>query len=269
MARLGSSAHHLRDRLGSGENSRREISSGANAETVAVHPRDAAQPAGFTDQCAPADHAASELRTLPAAIDPVSAQVAGPKIAIFRREGEYWLVGYHSHTFPLKHRTGLALICSLVRHPGREICAAEVGVKADAAANGTGSAGPARHGSDNSGPVLDATAKQSYRARLTQLREELEEAREFNHLERASNIEEEIEFITRELARALGLAGRDRKLGSEAERARKRVSLAIKEAIRVIARHDASLGRCLARSIRTGRFCSYVPDPENPLEWQL
>lgn len=252
VARLASRAKEIRERLESAE-----------VSPVAPRPGDGADAVRRADGAASGTHEARPAAASPPA--PAPANGGGSQAAIFRREGEYWLIGFQPRTFPLKHRTGLALIHHLIRNPGREICATDLGVGDQGGARSM-AADTARN---DSAPVLDASAKQSYRVRLIQLREDLERAHEFNDFERAGNIEQEIDFITRELARALGLAGRDRKFGSETERARKRVSLAIKEAIRVIARHDAALGRHLMRSVKTGKFCSYTSEPPDPLQWRL
>ena len=68
--------------------------------------------------------------------------------------------------------------------------------------------------------LLDATAKDEYRRRLEDLRGDIEEAEGFNDPERAANARAEYEFISRELAGAVGLGGRDRRASSDAERAR-------------------------------------------------
>jgi hypothetical protein len=44
---------------------------------------------------------------------------------------------------------------------------------------------------------------------------------------------------------------------------------AIRVAIRLIQENDRAYGRHLAVTIKTGTFCSYVPDPEIPVVWQL
>jgi hypothetical protein len=36
-----------------------------------------------------------------------------------------------------------------------------------------------------------------------------------------------------------------------------------------LARANPSLGRHLAATIRTGRYCSYTPDPRAPISWEL
>ena len=67
--------------------------------------------------------------------------------------------------------------------------------------------------------MLDDSAKQAYRERIQELHEDLEAARLFNDLGRVAKIEDEICIITRELARAVGLGGRDCKMGSQTEAA--------------------------------------------------
>jgi tetratricopeptide (TPR) repeat protein len=184
--------------------------------------------------------------------------VKGERVAMFCRRGEYWQVGYQGRTSSLRHRRGLELISFLVRHPGRDIFALELTHEGEVHPRARGPED--RRDADSAGPpVLDAEAKRSYRERLREIRDELEKLREANDFERAAKLEEEQDFLTRELARAIGLFGRDRKFGSESERARKRVSIAITRAIRLISLHDEHFGRYLELSIRTGNLCCYTP----------
>jgi len=66
------------------------------------------------------------------------------------------------------------------------------------------------------------------------LREQLEDQIERGNRERAAEIDSEIEFLTREISRAVGLGGRDRRAGSAAERARLNVTRAIKISLQKI-----------------------------------
>ena len=61
------------------------------------------------------------------------------------------------------------------------------------------------------GTLLDATAKAAHKARLGELRADLEEARSGNDPVRASRARAELDFLAAELARAVGLGGRDRR----------------------------------------------------------
>jgi hypothetical protein len=117
--------------------------------------------------------------------------------------------------------------------------------------------------------MLDQRAKDAFRRRLAELGEELEEARSWNDPERAAKVEAEIDALTSELERSLGLGGRDRGMPSPAERARVSVTKAIKAAVRAVSEDCPALGEHLATSIRTGRFCSYAPPGREPPVWDL
>jgi hypothetical protein len=121
----------------------------------------------------------------------------------------------------------------------------------------------------DAGEMLDGQAKVAYKLRTVELREQLEEARELNQLELVDRLEDEIETLGRELSRAVGLGGRDRRAASASERARINVTRAIKIALERIAEHNPALATLLTSSIRTGTFCSYTPDSRLPASWQL
>jgi non-specific serine/threonine protein kinase len=182
----------------------------------------------------------------------------------------------------LKDAKGLQYIAFLLRHPGREFHALEL-----ATALGRSQATPAattestlsedqlaeqnfsvREPGD-AGNVLDAQAKAAYKSRLEELQAEVEEAQRFNDPVRAAKVQAEIEFLTDELAAAVGLSGRDRRAISASERARLNVTKSIKAALRKINKNHLALGQHLAPSIRTGTFCSYMPDLTQPVSWTL
>jgi tetratricopeptide (TPR) repeat protein len=181
---------------------------------------------------------------------------------IFRREGDYWTISYEGKTVRLQHVKGFGLIACLLSHPGRSFLAADLLTSA-----GEGTATNANGSSQSDTPVLDNQAKASYRERLQQLREELEEASSFNDEARISKLEEEIAFLTRELARALGIFSRDRKFPSDSERVRVRVTNSIRNAIKRLRAAHSALGRHLINSIKTGSFCSYTPEFSTEATW--
>ncbi|HWW83786.1 MAG TPA: AAA family ATPase, partial [Vicinamibacterales bacterium] len=121
----------------------------------------------------------------------------------------------------------------------------------------------------DAGEMLDDQAKAAYRRRLSDLREELEEAKELGNVERAEQAEQEIEALTRELSRAVGLGGRNRRAVSASERARQSISKTVKAVLDRIAESDAALGDIVSRRIRTGNFCSYQPDLDFPIAWEF
>jgi hypothetical protein len=189
--------------------------------------------------------------------------------ACFRYDSDHWTVGYGGTVIRLRRLKGLNLIAYLLKRPHQEVRASVlddlIGWGSGARPSGT----PAPANGDL-GPLLDPCAKRNYRRRLQELREELEQARCSDDLQRASIAEEEIHSIARELSRAVGLGGRDRKLASETERARLRVTSAIKWAINRISSQHRSLGRFLELSIKTGTSCSYAPDSRcPPPDWKF
>jgi hypothetical protein len=119
------------------------------------------------------------------------------------------------------------------------------------------------------GPLLDAQAKASYRRRLIEIEEDIEDARAMGDAERAAQADTERDVIMRELSRAVGLGGRDRIAGSASERARVSVTRAVRQAMTRIHERDSALGEHLDRAIRTGAYCAYMPDIRIPASWKV
>ena len=118
---------------------------------------------------------------------------------------------------------------------------------------------PEANASDDAGAVLDARAKQAYRRRLTEIEDDIAEATARNDLGRTAQAEAEREFLVRELSRAVGLGGRDRRVSSTVEQARVSVTRAVRQAIDRIEQHHAPLAEHLNAAVRTGAHCSYAP----------
>jgi len=119
------------------------------------------------------------------------------------------------------------------------------------------------------GPILDARAKAEYKSRLDDLRKDLEEAARFCDPNRVERAQSEIDALAEQLASAVGLSGRDRRISSETERARCAVTKRIKESINKIGEAIPLLGRHLATQIKTGYFCSYNLSQEHPVAWRF
>ena len=193
----------------------------------------------------------------------------------FRREGEYWSVVYQADSFRLKDSKGLRYLAQLLSHPGDEFYALDLvaSERGDVPARLTGraaaEAGLQVSDLGDAGAQLDPQAKAAYKQRLDDLREEIEEAESWGDAERASRAREEIDFLARELASAVGLGGRDRKAASAAERARVNVTRAIRSALERIGASSSALAEHLDGTVRTGTFCSYRPDPRVPIVWKI
>jgi hypothetical protein len=200
------------------------------------------------------------------------------RAAAMHREGEVWRFDYGGRVIHVRDSKGMRILAVLLSAPGVEIAAVDAEVRAGQPGDGAvatdasaaADAGLAVHASPDAALAgLDATAKDEYRRRLEDLREEIEQADAWRDPERAARAREEMEMIGSELAAAVGLGGRDRPLASGAERARVRVTRTIHNAIRRIGDQDDELGYELGATVRTGSFCVYEPDPRHPVKWRI
>jgi hypothetical protein len=204
-----------------------------------------------------------------------------PAQAIFRQEGEYWTVGLAGRNFRLKNSKGLGYLGYLLRNSGTEFHVLDLvsGIAGRGAADDC--AGPTGLAEDlkktgihignlgDAGQLLDDQAKSAYRRRLCELCEESEEAKALGKIERAEQLEDEIGALDKELSRAVGLGGRNRRAASASERARQSITKTLKAVVEKIAYSDATLGDIFARCVKKGTFCSYQPDQDFPVAWQF
>ena len=191
---------------------------------------------------------------------------------VFRREGDYWLVTFEGQIVRLRDMRGVQYLARLLGSPGREFHVVDlVAVAQGGPAATTHVAEPGLRFRDagDAGEMLDARAKDAYRRRLTEIEDDLQEARALEDTSRVAQAKAERDFLARELSRAVGLGGRDRRVGSAAERARASVTRAVRQAMGRIRAHHPPLCAHLERTIRTGTYCAYLPDPRVPVAWKL
>jgi TolB-like protein/tetratricopeptide (TPR) repeat protein len=181
------------------------------------------------------------------------ADIARPPGNAFVCEGELWSLDYEGKGAQLVGLKGFFDLARLLAEPGVSIHCLEL------------SGVPLTQ--DNAHDVLDEEARRDYRRRIEELLAELEVAQAHNDPARSEPLQRELEAITDELARATGLGGRPRALGSQTERARSAVTWRIRSAIKKIRAAHPRLGQHLAHSVRTGAFCVY--EPEVPTTWRL
>jgi tetratricopeptide (TPR) repeat protein len=203
--------------------------------------------------------------------DALDEQPAG-SLNVFRREGDYWSVIFEGHTVRVRDLKGMRYLARLLADPGREyhvldLVAAETGSVAQV--DSSQAAGLPRSTLGDAGEMLDARAKDAYRRRLAEIEDDIEQARAIGDTERAAQAEAERDFLVRELSRAVGLDGRDRRAASASERARVGVTRAVRQAIARIGEHHPPLDEHLNRTIRTGTYCAYFPDPRAPAGWEF
>jgi hypothetical protein len=173
----------------------------------------------------------------------------------FLRDGDVWSITFNGETRALTDRKGLRDLARLLAEPGREIAAQDLMATAGTIIDAGG------------GPVIDAEARDAYRARLVRIEAELDQADASGDRELSAGLAAEQEALIAELRGAYGLGGRPRRVGASAERARTAVRSRVRDALHCIEVAHPALGRHLAHSVRTGTYCVYQPDP--PVDWNV
>lgn len=183
------------------------------------------------DQVLPAAAATPSRTIQPPATSPPAAGSSA-----FLDEGAYWTIRYGGVTIRARASKGMRYLRLLLGRPGRELHALEIVACVGARDRRRDDAAAAQtNGFGDAGEHLDAAAKAAYQRRQVERREEIEEAR----------------------------------AKSPAERARVNVSRSISRALDRIRSQHPALGEHFARTIHTGTFCSYAPDPRLPIEWTV
>ncbi|MGW5669798.1 ATPase, partial [Micromonospora sp. NPDC003776] len=199
---------------------------------------------------------------VPAIVGPDPAAVSEQEAVDheFRRDGAVWRLAYAGTMVHLPDAKGLHDLHLLLSRPGVDVPAVEL---LDPAA-GPELVAARRFGGD---PVLDDEAKARYRHHLRRLDDEIDRAAVHGEQAKVAALDTERAALLDELRAAAGLAGRTRRLGDEAERARKAVTARIRDTLRRLDDRHPALARHLRDTISTGGTCRYLP-PE-PVTWRL
>ncbi|RBM18316.1 ATPase [Prauserella sp. PE36] len=179
----------------------------------------------------------------------------------FRFTGEVWSLGLDGHTVHLPDAKGLRDLHHLISRPGTDVSAVEL-LNPD---GGEVVIAAKRLGGDD---ILDDEARASYRRRLAVLDEEIDSAAARGDDRRAVEFDRERAALLNELRAAAGLAGRQRRLGDEAERARKAVTARIRDTLRKLDDRHPQLAAHLRATVSTGASCRYDPAAE-AISWRL
>ncbi|HEY8539851.1 MAG TPA: tetratricopeptide repeat protein [Steroidobacteraceae bacterium] len=176
------------------------------------------------------------------------------------KEGEIWVLTCRGERMLLKDSKGLHYIAELLRHPGDELHVLElVRIMAPPPAEGVYDESLEARDAAFEAEIVDARARRAYKNRIAELTRDLRRAAAEGNPELATSLRQELTALREEKRRVLGLGDRPRRSG-DAERARINVTRTIRLALAHILDVASSVGMHLARSIRTGEFCSYVPE---------
>ncbi|GGY61233.1 hypothetical protein [Marinobacter zhanjiangensis] len=186
---------------------------------------------------------------------------------LFCCEGDMRTVTFGGTTVRLKDLKGMRYLERMLTEPGREFHVLDlVSVERGALPANASLAAP-RIDAQCGLEVFDSKARKAYRQRLTEVEEDIAEAESQNDFRRAELARADREFLVDELRRGVGLNHRARTVGDGVERARTGATRSLRYALDRIARHHPSLGEHLARTVRTGTYFAYEPDPRAPLHW--
>jgi hypothetical protein len=188
------------------------------------------------------------------------APVAAPSDALFQPDGGVWNLAYAGRILHVPDAKGLHDLHHLLFRPGTAIAAVDL-------LNPAGGEVVRAARSFGGDPVLDDEAKARYKSRLAELDDEIDRAALRGNTARAEKLDHERNALLTELRAAAGLAGRTRRLGDEAERARKTVTARIRDTLRKLDDQHPELAAHLRESVSTGATCVY--QPAKPVSWSL
>jgi tetratricopeptide (TPR) repeat protein len=215
---------------------------------------------------------AASLLTDPSRPSP-RAQVAEGS-ATFRLAGDTRTISYLGTTIQMRDLKGFRYLERMLADRGREFHVLDLvaGDRSGDAAHEPSGLQAADHDGFTDGfsggiPLLDDVAREAYRRRLAEIDDDIEDAIRMNDPGRAELARDDRDYVVAELTRSVGLGGRSRTFGGAAERARTSVSRSLRYALERLGRHHPALAAHLERSVQTGTYCRYDPDPASTIDW--
>lgn len=179
------------------------------------------------------------------------------RAGVFQREGAVWRVGLGSRQVMVNHVQGMAYLERLLSTPDADWHVLDLYSVPGAA--------PLEGAADT---VIDDAARRAYQQRHQDLIAELEAATADADLGAVDRCQRELDALEQELLTAFGMGGRARTMADPTEKARVNVRRALTRALDRIDDQLPELAEHLRRSLETGRFCCYAPDPGAPVAWE-
>ncbi len=198
-----------------------------------------------------------------ALLDRFSRVPTAAATAYLAHDPDGWCVRCDGVRARLTTTKGVRYLAALLAAPGVERHVLDLvdqveGVAAD---------GPDRHHLGDAGALLDTTARRAYRRRVEQLRADVGEALAAGADDHAAVLQAECDELIGQLAAAFGLSGRGRIAASAAERARLNVTRSLRTAVARIRADLPGAGQVLDQRLRTGLYCAFEPEPDDPVRW--
>ena len=193
--------------------------------------------------------------------------------------GEYWNITFNQKTVAVKNTKGIGYIEYLIRNKGKEVHVSDLfyAINPKDAAHSNESLsdmseeqlaaeGFILSSLGDSFELLDEKAKATLKLRIEQLNDQIEEAEQFDDMEKQEKLEAEKDQIVARLSADMGLGGKSRLSNSPIEKTRKSVEKRISADIKKLQETFPEFAEHL-QSIQTGTMCQYKPVPD--LFWEV
>lgn len=178
------------------------------------------------------------------------------RINTFEQIGEIWQVNFqtsdeHREKGLFKDHVGFPFLTKLLECPDTPITVAEIEGTPQVPGGGI--------------EMLDDEAMENYSKRIRDLASSIEEAKKVGDSTIEAVYAKELDQVVAELNRSSGLARRSRRTGDARQNAKKRVTMAIRRAIKSrISEEMPELARHLDECIQMGAEFKYSPPPNTP-----
>lgn len=201
----------------------------------------------------------------------------------FRRRGDVWEVRFNKGE-PIKLVTankGSQYLSYLLSHPNQPIPVAELvcgsfydpssGIFSAAEIDGDdiedGYQITQGIPLNDAGVIIDAKAREQYRERVSELFQEIDEARDSGDEEKVEQLQNEMTVIACALNGSKARGGKPRTLGDKRKNVKDSFRIAVKRAIEKISEYDSPLGQHLDSSIKFGNEPVYLTEEE--IVWEV
>lgn len=220
-----------------------------------------------------AERMGSRLDDATVTATPPVIRAAPPAVATatFTCDGDTRLVNFEGQKVRVRDLKGLRYLARLLAEPRREFHVLDlVAVEQGTLPAGHPAEDDALTADSGAGlPVIDQQARDAYRRRLAEVDEDIDEATRLNDAGRLELAQHDRDYLIAELTHAVGLGGRHRAVGSNAERARMSVTRSLRYAIKRLSEHHSTLAAHLEQAVHTGTYCCYAPDPLVGIVWDV
>jgi len=199
---------------------------------------------------------------------------------VFRKDGDRWTLCFEGKTVYANHVVGMDYIQYLLKHPWRKfpiklldlelwgtIPPEKASPHSKTREEKLEKEGLSIGYDDTYDTSIDQQTLKECKTKIADLEDELEEAEKNDDIQKVADIKYELDQYKSYLSGSLGVDGKPRKVKTTSERARKKISNAVKRANDKIKKIHPPLWNHLNRSISTGDYIVYNPDPVPPWDF--